>query len=263
VSESHDITDQPRAAPPSREPAAPPAPATIKVWLYVLGWGLGTLLLCGLAIAAVARTREAAARAQSKNNLMAMGVAVSNLASNCPGQAYIPPASGAYPSGSPNRSFFAHLQPYIESPDKGSHDIPVRTYIAPADPRNPGTDATISYASNATLLGVTPPTPPRVPQAFNGRTSSLIVVMERSGLDGAHKWNNLDSNWLGERNSPPPPPQFGAAPFAYLDGSPQAFTSAGCMVLLGDGTARPVGSKIAPAVWNSLCDPSASAPPDW
>ena len=270
---SDDITPAPLRAAGRYEPdrfAVRPLPNNRK-WLLV---GLGGLLVClaavgvGLAILAVAKMREAEARAQSQNNLMQMGIAMNNIASNSPAQAYIPPASGKFPSASENDdSFFFHLLPYMEGQGlyRGfarQSNLPVKTYCVHADRRNPGTDSTISYASNATFLGVNPPTPPRLPQ-WNGRASGLIIVMERSGLDGAHRWDNNKNSWLGQQNSPPPLPQFGAAPSAYQDGSPQAFTSAGCMVLLGDGTVRPIESKIAPAVWNSLCDPSASAPPDW
>jgi hypothetical protein len=270
-----DITNQPpssRAAPPPREGDEAPEPPKSRAWLYVLGCGLVSLLLCcplsivgvGVGIVAVQKVREAAARQASRNNLMQMGVAVNNIATLTPTQAYIPPASGEFPTASKkNGSFFYHLLPYVEGRGLAAPigDVPVMLYIAPADPRNPGTNATISYASNATFLTVG-----GQPKLMNGgRTSSTVIVMERSGIDGAHKWNNPGSTYLGANTGPPPFPQLGAAPAAYQDGSPQGFLPAGCEVLLLDGSARTITANHSGA-WKALCDPlSNPAPPpiDW
>jgi hypothetical protein len=275
-----DITDQPKSgrgtpAAPPREGDAPPEPPKSRAWLYVLGCGLGTLLLCcplsvvgvGGGIVAVQKVREAAARLSSQNNLHQMGIAMHNIAANDPKNGNIPPSNGNFPPQvGRNASFFFHLVPYLEGGGVYTNDTPntpIKTYIAPGDPRNPRTNSTISYATNGTVLAPRGDMPcPRIPGSFNGRVSTLICVMERSGLDGAHKWDNVN-NSLGTPTSPPPPPQFDADPAAYQDGSPQAFNSAGCMVLLGDGSARPV-AKTAVPVWKSLCDPAASAPPpEW
>ena len=66
---------------------------------------------------------------------------------------------------------------------------PVRWYIAPADPFNPGNCGLISYASNEMLLGTTSPENacdgPRMPKSFRGRnTASIIVVFEHSAKSG-------------------------------------------------------------------------------
>jgi len=123
-------------------------------------------------------------------------------------------------------SFFQGILPYIEQGTQVSSttkvtpaapNVPIKTFIAPADPYNPGTDGTISYASNGTLLGWadTDPTKPagypaaggpnsytsnaatgtavngsptpRFPSSLGGRTSGMIIIAERSGRGGS-KW---------------------------------------------------------------------------
>jgi hypothetical protein len=227
--------------------------------------GAVIVLAAGLVPLIIVKIREAQDRTQSQNNLRDMGRGLHNVAANTPQYGYIPPSYGEFPAGSGYRgSFFKHLFPYfyqwnVEGPPPPP-EFPVGTYCAAADIRNSREDGTISYCSNATLLGVNEAEPPRMPNSFNGRTNGLIVVMERSGLDGAHKWCH-DSNYLGDRNNPPPPPQFGARPANWVDGWPQAFTSAGCLVLLGDGSARIVNTNnVRAGAWNWACDPTITRP---
>jgi hypothetical protein len=229
--------------------------------------GAVIVLAAGLVPLSIVKMQEARDRTQSQNNLAQMGKALHNCAANTPAQGYVPPSYGTFPIGGPSGSFFFHLLPYIESRNiySGPLNFPIKTYISPADSRNPGTDATISYCSNATLLGVDEAKPPQMPYSFFGRTTGVIVVMERSGLDGAHKWSD-DTNYLGDRNNPPPPPQIGVRSANWVDGSPQAFTSVGCQVLLGDGSSRVVDtSNLRGWAWNWACQPwdTRPEPPEW
>jgi hypothetical protein len=221
-------------------------------------------LTCGLAVTKLNAARAEADTATSTNNLRQMVLAVNNV-SCCTAAGVIPPAYGVFPGVEGKASFFFHLLPYIEQFDlyKEPKDALVKTYVVPLDRRNKGKDATISYASNATLLGINPNESPCLPASFGGRTSSIIVVMERSGLDGAHKWNN-DKNYLGKPGTPPPFPQIGVEPAKYKDGSPQGFTEAGCKVGLGDGSVRTVGPK-SPNGWKWACNPrdENKQPADW
>jgi hypothetical protein len=218
-------------------------PSAITVSLV----GAVGLVTAGLVTAGIMKAREMNSRVATQNNLSAMGVGLHSCAAITPSQGYIPPSYGEFPPGSGKfGSFFEHLLPYIREGQfyPSPPNAPVKVYIAHMDSRNPGKDSTISYASNATLLGVNEGTP-RIPNSFYGRTSGVVVAMERSGMDGAHRWSD-DTNYLGGRNIAIPPPQFDVAPANYADGSPQAFTSAGCMVLMGDGSARFVNKSNLP-----------------
>jgi prepilin-type N-terminal cleavage/methylation domain-containing protein len=173
-------------------------------------------ILIGLLLPAVQKVREAAARSQSLNNCKQMCLAVNNIASTSE-NGYIPPAYGTFPpTGSsssggslgaaklvPGQTFFVSLLPYIEQGNMitgtntstgqsilvtNAYALPIKTYISPSDPFNPGIDSRISYAANSTLLNSypaalsasVPPAAPRFPASFQGRTSQLILVFEHS-----------------------------------------------------------------------------------
>ena len=277
---NEDITDQPQGVPPRRngstgpgrqenayepEGGQPPPPKSRVLPYLLLASGIVGLVLCcplmgvGILIPAVAKVREAAARTQSMNNVKQMGLAVNNVASmTATGE--IPPSYGDFPSVNPRSgSYFYHLLPYIEYGHlyNSPSDLPVKTYITQTDTRNPGINATISYCSNGTLLSGKP----HFPTSFGGRTSSIICVMERSGMDGAHKWTTRNS-YLGAPGSPPPFPEIGIDPGKYADGSPQGFTSAGCIVGFGDGSARLITNNENTS-WKSFCDPNGPPPLGW
>jgi hypothetical protein len=227
-----------------------------------VGITLLVALLAGLAITFVTKARQEAQSRQERYNTKLIVLAMNNVASNT-STGDIPPSYGEVPVGSGHTaSFFEHLLPFIDESGLNfsqQRDVPIKTYIAPHDPRNKGKDGTISYCSNATLLNGQP----RLPQSFNGRTSSTICVMERSGLDGAHKWSN-QNNYLGAPGQPPPFPQVGVDPSAYLDGSPQGFWPTGCFVGMGDGSSRYVTTSESNC-WNWACDPAltGSQPSNW
>ena len=106
-------------------------------------------ILIGLLIPAVQKVREAAARVQSHQQLQANVLAVNNIASNT-STGDLPPSVGYYPNGSTVlASFFTNLLPYIEQGNLYTtwqaapttlNSTPVKTYVAPADPNNPGTE---------------------------------------------------------------------------------------------------------------------------
>jgi hypothetical protein len=221
------------------------------------------MLSCGVVPSGAIKLAEKADNEKSLNNAKQITLALRNMAGNSP-NGDIPPAWGNFPpgAGGPSKSFFFYMLPYIGEQQlyNNPKDAPVKTYIAPTDVRNPGNNATISYAANGVLLGIAPPTP-HFPASFSGRVDGIIVVMERSGLNGAHKWNaSTNTTTLGKPGSLPPFPQFGAEPSAYQDDSPQAFTSAGCVVGLGDGSARNITDNMGVA-WKWACNPQDWGPP--
>ena len=94
-------------------------------------------ILIGLLLPAVQKVREAAARAQSQNNLSQMGKAMHNAASNSPTNGFIPPAFGSF-NGSPSQSFFFSLLPYIEQGNQHGDD---RDHHQQLDQREPASTA--------------------------------------------------------------------------------------------------------------------------
>jgi hypothetical protein len=265
-----DFTDEPRRDDGAYEPErpAPPPRGNKTVLIVVISLlGVGLVAMCplvaiGLLPSAIVNVRGAAERTQSQNNLRLIGVAMLTCSeSNLDGS--VPPSNGEYRRFS--GSFFYHLLPYVEQGNlyiaDPLPDMPVMIYVAPADARNHSTDGTISYCTNGTVFM----NGPRFPHSFKSHgAGNVICVMERSGMDGAHKWNNAN-NVLGTPGSPPPAPQFGADPPAYLEGSPHAFDGSVCSVLLGDGSIRTFG-KGQQRAWAWGCDPAdpqTSPPPDW
>jgi hypothetical protein len=278
-----DITDQPSEAPRrgditnevrgddrDYEPDRPPPPAKSKAWIFVV-LGVALLLCVGgggflLLIMAVQKVREAAARAQSMNNCRQMCLAVNNIASNT-ATGDIPPSYGPFPAGGPNQSFFMNLLPYIGEQSlynsAGSmSSVPVKTYIAPADPYNPGTSGLISYGSNATLLTVG--TTPKLPGSFKGKTANTIVVFERTAKSGA-TWSSTGSYLFDVAGNSSP--EYGdPSSWATYGTRATALSSAGCIVGLGDGSSRIVTKGNASAGWSWAMDPNVGGPtppPGW
>jgi hypothetical protein len=270
-----DFTDEPRGDEGAYEPPRPePAPKgnkTALIVVLVLGGVVmlfGCLLAIGLLIPSVAKVRVAADRVQSQNNLHQIGIAMHSASDSMNGA--LPPSNGPYSNRS--GSFFYHILPYVEQANLYNSvppgdvnaapvEAPVRTYVAPADKRNPGTNGTISYCTNGTVFMNSP----HMPGSFQSHAAAnVICVMERSGMDGAHKWNNTN-NVLGSPGSPPPFPQLGADPPAYQEGSPHAFDGNNCAVMLGDGSVRTF-TKGHQRAWAWGCDPAdpqTNPPPDW
>jgi hypothetical protein len=244
----------------------------------------GAILLClailvfGLSICGVQKIRESAAHMHSMNNLKQLGMAIQCYADSTE---TLPPAYGETPQV-PGKtvSFFVIIHCYLDQ--WGDHPFPpppdfsFPCYCAPLDPRNPQSNGTISHSTNGTVL----PPPPKFDESpesgtfvtgrqpygkdCGGRASTTIMLTERSGLDGAHQWSNLN-NALGSPAQPPAVPQVGVEPSAYRENAPQGFTSRGCHVVLGDGSVRPIARTISLATWNWACDPTNGnpLPADW
>jgi prepilin-type N-terminal cleavage/methylation domain-containing protein len=258
-------------------------------------------ILIGLLLPAVQKVREAAARSQSINNCKQMCLAVNNIAGNT-STGNIPPSYGPFPFGSTigYQSFFESILPYIEQGNQvvstntvvpSNPTAPIKIYVAPSDPYNTGTTGTISYASNATLLGWAASAPPMVPataggiasvnpgfpNAFFGRTSQTIVVGECSGRGGAQWYQAQGAGTTAVTTSTTPvswiqdtalttvnAPGTSAPTFlpasqwpttATIAGPFTALSSAGCVVGMGDGSSRVVTQGSASAAWAWAINP--------
>jgi len=124
-------------------------------------------ILIGLLVPAVQKVRQAAARAQSQNNLKQMGVATANCADTNQGK--LPPTVGCYPTDTngqpwggytPNRfgTQFFFLLPYLEQdnvfktcPQNNSYQSQahIKTFVAPGDPTVPGDGSTPQWGRGA------------------------------------------------------------------------------------------------------------------
>jgi prepilin-type N-terminal cleavage/methylation domain-containing protein len=246
-------------------------------------------ILIGLLLPAVQKVREAAARAKSANNLKQMGLAIHNLAVANNGT--LPPYVGGLGTSTEVHSLFYHILPYIEQENIAATypqgligidiQVPVKTFIAPADPTNNDASDMTSYASNIALFPAPPRPPPTMPGSFGDKgTSNTVMLMERyaraavGAVGGSvgllslnHKWSTaytgLDCSAPGAGFSNFP--QFAPAPSLADNRAPQGFSASGMLVCLGDGSVRGIAPGMAPATWNWACNPSAAdAPPaDW
>src|SRR5262245_39878021 len=77
-------------------------------------------VLIGMLLPAVQKAREAAAVAQSANNLKQMGIALHNFAGVHDGD--LPPSTGYLPGSSKAYTLFAYILPYIEQENVANLD---------------------------------------------------------------------------------------------------------------------------------------------
>lgn len=145
-------------------------------------------VLLALLLAAAQRVREAAARAQSMNNLRQIAIATNNFAAAHDGR--LPNVAGERGSVNPGQSVFVALLPYIGHDNLyrryvyrlGGIFVPVKTYVSPADPTigrlRSRTWMAASYGANAQVFTGSP----SLPATFFDGTSNTILLAEHYAL---------------------------------------------------------------------------------
>jgi len=233
-------------------------------------------ILIGLLLPAVQKVRDAAARAQSQNNLKQMGLAMHNIASTYNGQ--LPPSSGSFPNGSAvSGSWFGHILPYIEqanlynsatgngttafaavSPPAGVNATAVKTYIAPADPTNSTSGAGLcSYASNFQVFGNSGAA---LPATFLDGTSNTMIILEHYATCSSTntQWDPGSTVAAGNYISPSAGlPQINVKPASANILLAQGCSTAACMVGMGDGSVRAVTSGVSSTSWYAAGTPQS------
>ncbi len=252
-------------------------------------------VLIALLLPAVQKVREAAARAQTSNNLKQCA-----LACNIFNDTYrrLPPAWSLTYNGKAGYSALQHLLPFIEQPalyasyDPTRANVPV--YLSSLDSTVSDTRNISNCAINFRVVGITgggtiktaidmtlwsgsdPATVPdadavaSIPRTFADGTSNTILFTTRHG---SSKWTPLSTTTLlpaGSRiNSHPN--EYGAffganaggfQPFSPTtpDGTPgfygHAMTVASIQVAMCDGSVHNVSSGLSGDTWQQLVHPS-------
>lgn len=245
----------------------PPDRSSWILPVSILGGVLLLVLVLGLALAWLPTARDAAdrlgsqdnlrqlgfgaaaARSQSQNHLKQIGIGLHNMRSAFEDR--VAPAVGMFPrERGADGTIFYHLLPFIEqdnvyrAKDLTAH---VKVYASPADPSNPGNNNQLSYAAN---LSVFTKNTRRMFAALSAKgESNTIIFCERFSVNagGTCTWGDTKDRMTfvtGGTNATTVPTTLYAEPGQPFGNAPldaaHCYTSTGCQVLLGDGSARNV-----------------------
>ncbi len=224
-------------------------------------------VLLALLLAAVQRVREAAARAQSMNNLRQIALANNNFAATHDGR--LPNVAGEPGSVNPRQSVLVAFLPYVGQSNlyqayingSGGHAVPVNVYVSPADPTigrlRDRTWMAASYAANAQVFTGSPSLPTTIPDG----TSNTILFAEHYALCENYVFGYCFAEALSGAHRP-----------TFADGGPNVEQHANCgddwpktsgfppvsKAAFGYGWTFQVAPKPNLEAW---IDPNADAPP--
>jgi prepilin-type N-terminal cleavage/methylation domain-containing protein len=233
-------------------------------------------ILIGLLLPAIQKVRDAAARAQSQNNLKQMGLAVNNLAGTYNGA--LPPNYGLFPANGPvTGSLFGHILPFIEQQNVYNSNTgtgtsafgtavgtTIKTYVAPADPTNStsgGTAGLISYYSNPLAFGVAASAPLNgtcsLPATFQDGTSNTVIITEGYAAPVSTTNNRF---WSGTSTTLTvlTAYQIGVKPASATLGEAQGLSTAAMMVGMCDGSVRAVTTGTGAGTYAAALTPAGS-----
>lgn len=245
-------------------------------------------ILIGLLLPAVQKVREAAARAQSQNNLKQMGLAIHNWAASNNGKIWINNIAPATGRG----NFFIQILPFVEGDTIYNNILtpgfvypPYKLYFAPLDSTSDPTLPYLSYGVSAYVNTNLYPNEGGVsngtaflPATYNQRgTSNIVGVAER----GADKAGTIVNNAaLGPVPAAPLLNPFARGPRFYYNIAPTtpadiyynppkisifpttsatydpysatAFSASGCQVVMMDGSVRAVAPSLGGTVTSAF-----------
>jgi prepilin-type processing-associated H-X9-DG protein len=247
-------------------------------------------LLIGLALPAVQKVREAAARVQCANNFKQITLAMMNAADTNAGT--MPPLAGYYPKATEaekngHGTLFFHILPYIEQDNlyqqsldndtkkysvwsNGTYARQIKTYVCPSEfvnPRGMFEDwlATSNYAANFEVFGDANGEnrlqgTAKFPASITDGTSNTIFFTERYQI-----CNGEPTAWgyAADGVHAPGYGLFGPVFFQVRPtpkdcepGTPQSLHPGGINVGMGDGSVRFVNTKLSWETWRAATTPA-------
>jgi len=244
-------------------------------------------ILIGLLLPAVQKVRQAAARAQSQNNLKQLGIANQSFHDT---YNYIPGGADPVPGPTGAASVLFFLLPYIEQQNvynlalqngltSGPCATPIKTFRSPLDPNSTPTYSSggVTYAySNYAWNGAVFITPCvtwsshlTMAGGFPDGTSNTVVFGEQYSQCGGNNkgwaWYAPNGETAGSEFSPhvecgicpgvpnaattAPGPQMQPTSSSCDANNLQAMSSGGTQVSMCDGSVRNVSSSISQTTW--------------